>query len=233
MFSQPKMCQIYDRENITKMVKHAWFTIKSQSKESQYINFEQNTQCYGQSQHNETHRPRELQNKAPISGFLRASTVKSAFTNYTARLPNKRNEFCRICTVPKKLDWAINTFNFNWLVARSTCHENQQSYWGLLTVLLSSSQHRPGQYLTSDDYHILRVFVIHYLCNQSFNEKCYQIALFNAQITDILKFQCTGLITVNKCPTRCDYIQFYYIFCRQIYMFQMIPSFIIRSTLEM
>ena len=37
---------------------------------------------------------------------------------------------------------------------------------------------------------------------------------------------------VNNCPTGCDYIQFYYIFCRQLYMFRMIPSSIIRSTLK-
>ena len=31
-------------------------------------------------------------------------------------------------------------------------------------------------------------------------------------------------INVNNCPTRCDYIQFFLYFCRQIYVFQMIPS---------
>ena len=39
-------------------------------------------------------------------------------------------------------------------------------------------------------------------------------------------------INVNICPKRCEYIQFYYIFCRQIYMFRMIPSSIIRSTFK-
>jgi len=40
-------------------------------------------------------------------------------------------------------------------------------------------------------------------------------------------------IYVSHCPTRCDFTQFYYIFCRQLYMFRMIPSSIIRSTLKL
>jgi hypothetical protein len=31
-------------------------------------------------------------------------------------------------------------------------------------------------------------------------------------------------INVNNCPTRREYIQFYYIFCSQLYMIRMIPS---------
>ena len=37
----------------------------------------------------------------------------------------------------------------------------------------------------------------------------------------------------NNCPTRCDYIQFYYIFCRQLCMFRIIPSSIIMSTFKL
>jgi len=40
-------------------------------------------------------------------------------------------------------------------------------------------------------------------------------------------------ISVNNCPTGCDYIQIYYIFCRQLCMFRMIPSSIIRSTFKL
>jgi len=28
-------------------------------------------------------------------------------------------------------------------------------------------------------------------------------------------------LVVSNCPTRCDYIQFYYIFCRELYTFRM------------
>jgi len=37
-------------------------------------------------------------------------------------------------------------------------------------------------------------------------------------------------VNVNNCPTRCDYIQFYYISAKQLYMIRLIPSSIIRST---
>lgn len=109
--------------------------------------------------------------------------------------------FYHICTVHNKLNHAINTHNLYWLVARSTCHDTNNNDWGLLTVLLSSSQHRPRQYLTSDDDHILRVFVIHYSCTQSFNNICYQTALFKSQTTGILKFQFTKLITITNLTT--------------------------------
>ena len=40
-------------------------------------------------------------------------------------------------------------------------------------------------------------------------------------------------ISVNNCPTICDYIQFYYIFCKQLYVFWVVPSSIIRNTLNL
>ena len=54
----------------------------------------------------------------------------------------------------------------------------------------------------------------------------------NSKIWILCSWVRESWINVYNCPTRCDYLQFYYIFCRQLYMFRMIPSSIIRSTLK-
>ena len=55
--------------------------------------------------------------------------------------------------------------------------------------------------------------------------------------TSVVSLLCSWVraswISVSNCPTRCDCIRFYYIFCRQLYMLRMIPSSLIRSTFKL
>ena len=40
-------------------------------------------------------------------------------------------------------------------------------------------------------------------------------------------------LNVNNCPTICDYVEFYYTSCRQLYMFRLIVLSTIRSTFKL
>ena len=62
--------------------------------------------------------------------------------------------------------------------------------------------------------------------------KCFYLFCNSQSRYVILLTSYQQTLSVNNCPTRCDYIQFYYIFCRQLYMFRMISSSIIRSTIQ-
>ena len=94
---------------------------------------------------------------------------------------------------------------------------------------------------SNTNFQTLQQSVTNVLWTESTNQRPVQLYLTNVhnetQHSLHIQFLCSWVhatwINVNNCPTRCDYIQFYYISATQFYMFRMIPSSIVRSTCKL